>query len=212
MPLRPTIAALVLSAALLTTLAAHAQSAAHQHAMPPGTNPPNMMPMDHAAHQAAMNAASPSGPSSAVPTMPGQDAFGTIQEIVRILDADPATDWSKVDIEALRQHLIDMNEVMLNARAATTPADGGARFAVTGEGRTLDAIRRMVPAHAREINGVDGWATNAEPLPDGVLLTVTAADPRQTARIRGLGFIGIMAQGSHHQMHHLAMARGGFAH
>jgi hypothetical protein len=31
----------------------------------------------------------------AVPTMPGQDAFGAVQEIVRILEADPKTDWSK---------------------------------------------------------------------------------------------------------------------
>ncbi len=206
MPFRSTAAALALSAALLTA-AAHAQHAGHPHA-----TPPNGMPMDHAAHHAAMGAMPSSGPAGAVPVMPGQDAFGTIQEIVRILDADPATDWSKVDIEALRQHLIDMNEVTLNAKAAATPIDGGARFAVTGEGRTLDAIRRMVPAHAREMNGVDGWVTNTEPLPDGVLLTVTTADPRQTARIRGLGFIGIMVQGSHHQMHHLAMARGGFAH
>src|SRR5215475_7467525 len=30
------------------------------------------------------------------PTIPGQDAFGAIQEIVQILDADPNTDWSKV--------------------------------------------------------------------------------------------------------------------
>ena len=44
------------------------------------------------------------------PPMPGQDAFGAIQEIVQILDADPKTDWSKVDLEALRQHLIDMDE------------------------------------------------------------------------------------------------------
>ena len=35
------------------------------------------------------------------PTMPGQDAFGAIQEIVRILEADPKTDWSKVNLEAL---------------------------------------------------------------------------------------------------------------
>ena len=105
-----------------------------------------------------------------------------------------------------------MNEVTLNAKAEATPIDGGARFAVTGAGRTLDAIRRMVPAHAKEMNGVDGWTTGTEPLPDGVLLTVTAADPRQTARIRGLGFIGVMVQGNHHQMHHLAMARGGFTH
>ena len=33
---------------------------------------------------------------NASPTMPGQDAFGAIQEIVRILEADPKTDWSKV--------------------------------------------------------------------------------------------------------------------
>lgn len=45
------------------------------------------------------------------PTLPGQDAFGTIQEIVQILQSDPTTDWSKVNISALRQHLIDMNEV-----------------------------------------------------------------------------------------------------
>lgn len=41
------------------------------------------------------------------PTMPGQEAFGTIQEVVQILDADPTTDWSKVNIAALREHLIE---------------------------------------------------------------------------------------------------------
>lgn len=49
--------------------------------------------------------------------MLGQDAFGAIQEIARILSADPRTDWYKVDGEALRWHLADMNEVILNARA-----------------------------------------------------------------------------------------------
>ena len=144
--------------------------------------------------------------------MPGQDAFGTVQEIIRILDADPNTDWSKVNIETLRQHLIDMNEVTLNAKAVATPADGGARYEVSGEGRTLEAIRRMVLAHSHEIDGMNGWAVRAEPVATGAVLTVTASDPRQAARIRGLGFIGIMAQGSHHQMHHLAMARGEFSH
>jgi hypothetical protein len=27
--------------------------------------------------------------------MPGQDAFGAIAEIVRLLEADPATDWGR---------------------------------------------------------------------------------------------------------------------
>ena len=192
MPIRATAAALAL------VVAFGGGSAAAQTAVP----------MDHAAHHAEAS----KSPSSAVPTMPGQDAFGTIQEIVRILEADPNTDWSQVDIEALRQHLVDMNELTLNAKAVATPVDGGATYAVTGDGRTLEAIRRMVPAHAHEINGVNGWTTKAEPVANGVALTVTAPDPRQTARVRGLGFIGIMAQGGHHQVHHLAMARGGFSH
>ena len=169
------------------------------------------MPMNHASHHLGGATTAPAA-NPPQPTMPGQDAFGTIQEIVGILDADPNTDWSKVDIEALRQHLIDMDEVTLRARAVATPVDGGARFDVTGEGRTLEAIQRMVPAHSREIDGLNGWSAKAEPSATGVTLTVTSADPKQAARIRGLGFIGVMAQGAHHQTHHLAMARGGFHH
>ena len=58
------------------------------------------------------------GGEGLVPIMPGQEAFGTIQEIVRMLEADPATDWSKVNIGALREHLIDMDEVTMRARAS----------------------------------------------------------------------------------------------
>src|SRR5271163_2225443 len=88
-----------------------------------------------------------------VPTMPGQDAFGAIQEIVAILDSDPKTDWSKVNLEALRQHLIDMNEVTLKAEATLKQIDGGLEIAVTGGDRTLAAIQRMIPAWAQTMNG-----------------------------------------------------------
>jgi hypothetical protein len=148
----------------------------------------------------------------ATPTMPGQDAFGTIQEIVRILESDPKTDWSKVDLEALRQHLIDMNDVTLKSDAKTAPVDGGITVTVTGAGRAVAAIQRMVPAHAAELNKMNGWRAKAEKLPDGVRLTVTAGDPAQVIRIRGLGFIGLMVSGAHHQPHHLAMAKGEFVH
>ena len=86
------------------------------------------------------------------PTMPGQDAFGAIQEIVRILEADPKTDWSKVNVEALRQHLIDMSEVTLKADAVTKPIEGGIEVTVTGTGRTVEAIQRMVPAQAHQVD------------------------------------------------------------
>ena len=150
--------------------------------------------------------------AAGTPTMPGQDAFGAIQEIVRLLEADPLTDWSKVDLEALRQHLIDMNEVTLRADAAAKPIDGGLEIAVTGSGRTLAAIQRMVPAHAKEINGRNGRTAWTDPLPNGVRLTVTSNEAKEVAHIRGLGFIGILASGSHHQAHHVAMAKGEFAH
>ena len=48
-------------------------------------------------------------------------------------------------------------------------------------------------------------------MPGGVRLTVTAKtpqDPGAVARIRGLGFAGLLALGGHHGPHHLAMARG----
>ena len=152
--------------------------------------------------------------AGAVPTMPGQDAFGAIQEIVQILDADPKTDWSKVDLEALRQHLIDMNDVTLKAEAAATPIDGGVVIAITGTGRTVDAIQRMVPAHAQEVERthLNGWSAKTDMLPNGVTLTVTASDPTEVPHIRGLGFIGLLASGTHHQPHHLAMARGELSH
>jgi hypothetical protein len=146
------------------------------------------------------------------PTMPGQDAFGAIQEIVRILEADPKTDWSKVDLESLRQHLIDMNEVTLKAEAAPKQIDGGLEIVVSGSGRTLVAIQRMIPAYAQMANGHNGWSAKASELPNGELLTVTATDPKEVQHIRGLGFIGLLASGSWHQPHHLAMAKGQFDH
>lgn len=146
------------------------------------------------------------------PSLAGQDAFGAIQEIVRILEADPATDWSKVNLEALRQHLIDMNEVTLKANAASTAVGGGLEIAVTGAGRTLAAIQRMIPDHAQELNQMNGWRATTQTLPDGVRLTVTSSDPKEVAHIRGLGFIGLLVSGSHHQPHHLAMAKDAMVH
>jgi hypothetical protein len=148
---------------------------------------------------------------SGQPTSPGQDAFGAIQEIVRILEADPTTDWSKVNIGALREHLIDMNDVTLHATADERAIDNGVEITVTGEGRTSDAIKRMLPAHAHELNAM-GWKASTEDLSNGVKLIVTSGDPAQVTKLRALGFMGIMVQGSHHQMHHLMMAKGEFTH
>ena len=105
-----------------------------------------------------------------------------------------------------------MNEVTLKADAVPKQIDGGLEIAVTGSGSTLAAIQRMVPAHAQEINGLHGWNVKAGTLPNGELLAITSSDPKEVQHIRGLGFIGILVSGMHHQPHHLMTGKGEFVH
>jgi hypothetical protein len=143
-----------------------------------------------------------------MPTEPGQGAFAAIQEIVALLAADPKTDWSKVNIERLRKHLVDMSNVTLYARAVAAPVANGVRFTVTGDGAVRDSIHRMVGRHARMMDGRQGWHYAVVDRPDGAVLTVTVADPKDLPKLKALGFIGVMALGMHHQRHHLMIATG----
>ncbi|HUF94139.1 MAG TPA: hypothetical protein VMR23_17310 [Candidatus Limnocylindria bacterium] len=186
------VLAIALGVALTGAVVVHTVFAQHTHGM-------------HGMHGKAGNA----------PTMPGQDAFGAIAEIVRILEADPTVDWTRVDIERLRQHLIDMNEVVLHAAVRQSPVPGGLAMDITGAGRTGQAIAAMVVPHAAELDRMTEWSAKTETIPDGVRLTVVARTPEDGARvtrIRGLGFAGLLTAGAHHQRHHLAMARGEMPH
>lgn len=145
------------------------------------------------------------------PGLPGQDAYAAIAEVVARLEADSATDWSRVNLEALRQHLIDMNAVTLGASVRQTEVAGGLRMNVTGDGRTGAAIRRMLGAHAPLLDGLGDYSAVSVEIPGGARFTVRArrdGDARTVARIRGLGFIGLLTEGAHHGPHHLALARG----
>ena len=169
----------------------------------PGDQPGMSHERMHMEHMARMHAAGPA--------LPGQDAFGAVAEVVKLLDADPKTDWSKVNLERLRQHLIDMDEVVLRSAVTHSPVPAGLVMEVRGAGRTAEAIRSMVVPHAVELDRMPPWSAKAETMPDGVKLTVTAkdaGDAKTIARIRGLGFIGLLTEGAHHGPHHLAMARG----
>src|SRR5712691_10679990 len=142
---------------------------------------------------------------------PGQAAFGAMAEVVQTLEADPATDWPKVNIERLRQHLIDMDEVVMRATVKATQVPGGLSMDVTGRGRTAQSIRAMVIPHAAELDAMPAWSAKTEQIPDGIRLIVIARDPgdaKAVTRIRSLGFAGLLVQGGHHGPHHLAMAKG----
>lgn len=149
---------------------------------------------------------------AALPTETGQSAFAAIQEIVAMLRADPATNWSKVDIDGLRNHLVDMDELTRNATAETTEIENGMSIRVTGQDRTLRAIRNMVPAHAAELDKIAGWSAQAKTTDQGAIMEVIGSDPAEVREIRALGFFGLMAIGAHHQEHHWAMATGAMVH
>lgn len=145
---------------------------------------------------------------SGMPGETGQAAFAAIQEIVAMLDANPATDWTKVEIEVLRQHLIDMNNVTLSAAVEAVQVEGGIRFSISGEGPVGESVRRMVMAHAAAMTGVDGWKFVAATSDTGATLTVSPPDQASMIKLRALGFIGVMARGMHHQQHHWMLATG----
>jgi hypothetical protein len=189
----------------------------HRHAMPEGPATTKAMPingsqmMDHMQlmHHHGMP---PAGPrNSDLPSQPGQAAFAAIQEVVQILEADQRTDWSKVDIEALRQHLIDMSNVTLLAHVSSESMDGGMRFTVTGDAEVSDSIRRMTSAHAATMDGINGWHFDAKDTEGGSIFEVRVP-PQDVAKLKGLGFIGVMTRGMHHQEHHLMIARGEHPH
>lgn len=143
-----------------------------------------------------------------LPQETGQSAFAAIQEIVAVLEANPATDWSRVNIEALRQHLIDMNNVTLGAVVEAKQSGDSMQFVVTGDGPVQGSIRRMVMAHAATMNGVEGWKFLADTTARGAIVTVTPPDQASMTKLRALGFIGILTFGMHHQQHHWMLANG----
>lgn len=184
---------LVIATVLMLPLTAQAQPAGRAHSSG----------MTHVDHGAEMERA-----TEASAREPGQGAFAAIQEIVSLLETDADTDWTKVDIDGLRQHLIDMDNVTLRADVTETSIAGGKRYLVTGAAAVRESIDRMIKAHAETMDGANGMNISAATQPEGTIMTVTVGAPADMAKLEGLGFIGVMALGMHHQEHHLMIAKG----
>jgi len=147
-------------------------------------------------------------------TEPGNDAFGTIQEVVRKLQANPHTDWSQVNLEALRQHLIDMDNFTKRVTVVSRrPIKSGVELRVRADDpQAQQSLARALSAHPYMVKQEMGWDIKVSGKGPEYRLRVTSPHERDAAQIRGLGYIGIMALGNHHQMHHWALATGGNPH
>lgn len=141
-------------------------------------------------------------------TEPGNDIFGTIQEVIKKLENNSNTDWSKVDIEALRQHLLDMKVMTEHTKVVDRKTmKNGVRITVqpTTE-RAKEALKRVFDAHPAMLKKETGWIMKVNKNEEQYILNVTTNNPDEVDKIRGLGYIGLMAYGKHHQKHHWMMA------
>ncbi len=141
---------------------------------------------------------------------PGQGTFAAISEIVALLGADADTDWSKVNITALRRHLVDMSELMLISTVKQAPITGGLRMIIDVSLPQNAAAGRMVKAHGPVLAQQTGWQSTVSQ--QGTVVSWEVVSPPADERIRALGFYGLMATGDHHIAHHIALARGKAVH
>lgn len=116
-------------------------------------------------------------------TEPGQGAFASLSEIIMVLEADPETDWSQVNLGALRDHLVDMDRLVTRTTVKELELTNGVRALASGDADTIATLRRMVPAHAAELAKDGRWDVEVNESPEGLELTVTSADSAVIARI-----------------------------
>jgi len=143
-------------------------------------------------------------------TEAGNDAFGTIQEVIRKLKNNPDTDWSKVNIEALRAHLSDMQDMTFNIEVLSQkniPNGVEATIKATTP-RAYSALKRVFIAHPIQLKMDTGWDMKVEERNKNFIIKTTTSKQNEINKIRGLGYIGLMAYGTHHQPHHWMMANG----
>lgn len=146
--------------------------------------------------------------TSGSPSETGQSQFAAIAEIVTLLRDDPETDWSQIDIKALRDHLVDMDNVTTRASVARTIDGMSVTFLITGDQVVAASIRRMVLAHSPMLQGSSDWTVLDEPVEGGASMLVQVGSDDELNQVLGLGFFGLMTIGAHHQQHHLMIARG----
>ncbi|MDA9265322.1 hypothetical protein N9P81_00955 [bacterium] len=146
--------------------------------------------------------------TSGSPSETGQSQFAAIAETVTLLRDDPNTDWAQVDIKALRDHLVDMDNVTTRASVERKVDGSSVMFMVTGDDVVVASIRRMVLPHSPMLQGTSDWTVIAGDLGNGAWMLVQVGSDEDLNQVLGLGFFGLMTIGAHHQQHHLMIATG----
>lgn len=156
----------------------------------------------------ASNAMAQHGHMSGSPSETGQSQFAAIAEIVTLLRGDPDTNWAQVDIKALRDHLVDMDNVTTRASVERTIDAMSVTFTVTGDQGVAASIQRMVLAHGSMLQGASDWTITTAQKEGGASVLVQTVSDAELNEVLGLGFFGLMTIGAHHQQHHLMIATG----
>ena len=138
----------------------------------------------------------------------GQAQFASIAEIVAVLRNDPATDWESVDIQALRDHLVDMDNVTTRSMVTVEEQGNNVVYTIIGDADVAASIQNMVIAHSPMLAAETGWSVAAGRFPNGAKMTIVATDNAERMQLLGLGFYGVMTIGAHHQRHHMMIAKG----
>ena len=160
--------------------------------------------MNHAAMMGHNTAAAPVALKES-----GTDPFATLQEVITVLEANPGTNWEKVNIEALRLHLVEMQDMTINVDVKQQDINNGFQAVVTPTtNRAVKSITRVLSGHPVQMKAETGWDMQVQNNNGVFTVTVTTDNAKDGAKIRGLGYIGVMAYGSHHQPHHWAIASG----
>lgn len=206
-PIAATLVVIGLAGGAVAQMAGHTEGMIHEQGAvqsDPMVKPANMT------HSEGMDHSAMTDHGAVIPSEPGQGAFAAVSEIVMMLLNDPGTDWSQVNIGALRAHLVDMDMLITNAQVTTVEVENGIEMQISLGGLGGGAVSRMVPAHGPVLKGETGWQSDVVIGDTEITWRVTSA--QSVDKIRALGFFGLMAMGDHHRAHHIGMARGGMVH
>jgi hypothetical protein len=98
--------------------------------------------------------------------------FAAIAEIVMLLRDDPKTDWTQVDIKALRYHLVDMDNVTTQASVVRSIDELNVTFMVAGDESTAQSIQRMALAQGPMLQHSTGWIISEREQSNGATMEV----------------------------------------